>query len=98
MTKESEACRFTACRVRHWPCFASGVESLVKLLESLTQREREVAALVAEGLSNRAIAESLVVSSRTVEHHLESIFRKLSLSKRTQLALLVVATLTENVA
>ncbi len=71
---------------------------LLKPLELLTQREREVAALVARGLSNRGIADELVVSSRTVEHHLESIFRKLSLSKRTQLALLVVATLTENVA
>ena len=48
-------------------------------LESLTEREREVLGLMAEGLSNRAIAERLVVTERAVEKHVTSIFGKLDL-------------------
>jgi DNA-binding NarL/FixJ family response regulator len=48
-------------------------------LEALTPREREVLALMAEGRSNRAIAETLVVSERAVEKHVTSIFAKLNL-------------------
>ncbi|WP_326834108.1 AAA family ATPase [Amycolatopsis rhabdoformis] len=52
----------------------------------LTPREREIAALVADGLPNRAIAERLVVSERTVESHVRSILAKLSLTNRTEIA------------
>ena len=48
-------------------------------LEALTPREREVLALMAEGRSNQAIAEALVVSERAVEKHVTSIFAKLNL-------------------
>jgi DNA-binding NarL/FixJ family response regulator len=48
-------------------------------LEELTEREREVLALLAEGMSNRAIAERLVVTQRTVESHVNQIFQKLGL-------------------
>jgi DNA-binding NarL/FixJ family response regulator len=48
-------------------------------LELLSQREREVLALMAEGRSNRAIAEQLVISERAVEKHVTSIFSKLNL-------------------
>src|ERR671929_20510 len=48
-------------------------------LESLTAREREVLGLMAEGRSNAAIAESLVVTERAVEKHVTSIFSKLDL-------------------
>jgi non-specific serine/threonine protein kinase len=52
----------------------------------LTGREREVVALVADGLSNRVIAERLVISKRTVDAHLEHIFAKLGFSSRVHVA------------
>jgi predicted ATPase/DNA-binding CsgD family transcriptional regulator len=54
----------------------------------LTPREREVAALVAKGLTNREIAACLVVSKRTVDAHLEHILAKLGYSSRVQVAAL----------
>jgi len=52
----------------------------------LTRREREVAFLVAQGFSNRQIASELVVSERTVDHHVSNILKKLNLSSREQVA------------
>jgi non-specific serine/threonine protein kinase len=52
----------------------------------LTSREREIARLVSEGLSNRQIAEQLVISKRTVDAHVEHIYGKLGVSSRVQLA------------
>jgi DNA-binding CsgD family transcriptional regulator len=57
-------------------------------ISGLTEREREVAALIAQGATNRAIAETLVISERTVERHVANIFAKLDLSSRTQIAVL----------
>ncbi|HSR23245.1 MAG TPA: LuxR C-terminal-related transcriptional regulator, partial [Candidatus Eisenbacteria bacterium] len=56
----------------------------------LSRREREVAALVAQGLTNRQIADRLVIAERTVEGHLERIRGKLALHSRTQIAVWVV--------
>jgi DNA-binding CsgD family transcriptional regulator len=52
----------------------------------LTERERHVAGLVAEGLTNREIAERLYVSTNTVETHLRHIFQKRGVRSRTELA------------
>ncbi|HEX3192527.1 MAG TPA: LuxR C-terminal-related transcriptional regulator [Streptosporangiaceae bacterium] len=52
----------------------------------LTGRERQIAALVGEGMSNRDIAQQLGISKRTVDAHLEHIFGKLGISSRVQLA------------
>ena len=52
--------------------------------ETLTHREQEILSLVAQGLSNREIAEQLCVSRYTVESHIKHIYRKLSVSKRTK--------------
>jgi len=51
----------------------------------LTSREQQIAALVAEGMSNRDIAQRLAISKRTVDAHLEHIFGKLGISSRVQL-------------
>ena len=48
-------------------------------LDELTDREREVLGLIAEGLSNRAIQEQLFITERAVERHVTSIFNKLDL-------------------
>ncbi|HVS07827.1 MAG TPA: LuxR C-terminal-related transcriptional regulator [Candidatus Dormibacteraeota bacterium] len=58
---------------------------------ALSRREREVAALVAEGLSNREIAERLFISERTAEGHLEQIRNKLRFKSRAQVAAWVAA-------
>jgi non-specific serine/threonine protein kinase len=63
----------------------------------LTRREREVSALIAQGLSNREIAEKLVVSERTVHSHVRTILNKLALTSRTQIATwTVLASATED--
>jgi DNA-binding CsgD family transcriptional regulator len=56
----------------------------------LTPREREVARLVAEGKSNREIAETLVLSERTVENHVGNILMKLGFDSRAQVAVWAV--------
>jgi DNA-binding NarL/FixJ family response regulator len=55
-------------------------------LQKTTRREREIAALVADGMSNREIAEKLVLSERTVEGHIANLFAKVNVNSRTQLA------------
>jgi DNA-binding CsgD family transcriptional regulator len=54
--------------------------------EKLTRREFTIASLVASGMTNDEVAADLVVSRKTIEFHLRNIFRKLSVSNRTQLA------------
>lgn len=58
------------------------------VLTSMTQREREVAALLADGHSNRSIAERLVVSQSTARFHVSNILRKLQLNSRAEVAML----------
>ena len=55
----------------------------------ITDREREIAAMVSAGLSNREIAHRLSVSVRTVDGHLYRIFAKLDIRSRDQLARLI---------
>lgn len=59
--------------------------------ERLTRREHEIAALVAEGRSNRAIADHLVLSERTIESHVQNILTKLNFHSRSQSAAWSVA-------
>jgi DNA-binding CsgD family transcriptional regulator len=57
-----------------------------KTFGGLTQREREVAALISRGKSNREIADALVVAPHTIETHVSSILSKLGFTSRTQIA------------
>jgi non-specific serine/threonine protein kinase len=57
----------------------------------LTERELEVARLVVSGLTNRQIAQRLVLSVRTVDAHIDHIRNKLSLRSRAQIAAWVTA-------
>ena len=54
-------------------------------IASLTNREREVIALLGEGIKNKEIAERLFISETTVRHHLTSIFDKLEVADRVEL-------------
>jgi len=56
----------------------------------LTRREREVAELIAQGLSNQQIATTLTISQRTAESHVENILRKLGFTSRTQIVTWVI--------
>lgn len=59
-------------------------------IEALTSREKEVLALVAKGATNQDIAEKLFVRDVTVKTHLNSIFKKLKVTNRTQAVLLAM--------
>jgi len=61
------------------------VDPEVSKIESLTEREREVIALVGEGLKNKQVGERLFISETTVTHHLSSVFSKLEVSDRLEL-------------
>ncbi len=58
--------------------------------KNLTKRESEILSLVAEGMSNREIAEKLVLSPETVKSHVAAILEKLNVSDRTQAAIYAV--------
>ncbi len=58
---------------------------------SLTQRETDILALLAEGMSNRDISRALFLSEKTVKAHLAAIFRKLGVTNRTQAAMAAVS-------
>lgn len=64
-------------------------EQKIDLLDSISKRERDVMRLVAQGLTNKAIAKELTISEKTVKAHLTNIFSKLGLKDRLQLALYV---------
>jgi NarL family two-component system response regulator LiaR len=57
-----------------------------EMLDSLSQREREVLALIAEGLNNQQIAERLGIGEKTVKTHVSNVLGKLDVSDRTQAA------------
>lgn len=58
---------------------------LSPVASTLTEREREVIALICKGMKNKEIAESLFISETTVRHHLTSIFNKLDITSRLEL-------------
>ena len=67
-------------------CPSSSQPGAEERIERLTRREREVALLVARGLTNRQIAQELSVSRSTANNHVARILRKLGLHSRAQIA------------
>lgn len=63
----------------------------LRKIRGLTAREREVIALVSEGLKNKVIGERLFISETTVTHHLSSIYSKLGVSDRLELVVYAFA-------
>ncbi len=63
-----------------------GAGSGPRLHKPLTQREFQITEFVAQGLTNREIAERLVISAKTVEHHISRILNKLDLRSRAEIA------------
>lgn len=62
-------------------------DRLVRMVESLSARELEVAEMIRQGENNRTIATALEISERTVKAHLSSIFRKFEVDDRLRLAI-----------
>jgi non-specific serine/threonine protein kinase len=67
---------------------ATGSDRNIGALDPLTAREREVSVLIAQGLTNRDIADVLGVSERTVHSHVRSILSRLAVRSRAQIAAL----------
>ncbi|GGO92766.1 DNA-binding response regulator [Nocardioides phosphati] len=65
-----------------------GKEETPSELDSLTEREREIFALIAEGLTNRQIGEQLFLAEKTVKNYVSSLLAKLGVERRTQAAVL----------
>jgi len=67
-------------------------ENAVRPVRQLTRREREIVEAILAGCSNREIAQRFGITEDTVKHHLSSVYAKLGVSNRLELALLVVRT------
>lgn len=76
-------------RARQWLCAPR--DDRVSPGGVLSRRERDVAKLVAQGRTNREIAQQLSISVRTAEHHVENMMTKLGFNSRTQVAVWAVA-------
>ena len=72
----------------------SGVEEPAEL-KSLTEQERRILVLVAEGLTNREIAAKMFLAEKTVKNYVSSLLAKLGLERRTQAAVLATKLLGE---
>ena len=81
-TKQREVVVVREVRVRDSGPFVLNADKLREL--GLTPRELEILGLIAEGLSNREIAERLFVSENTIKTHSSRVFEKLSVNRRVQ--------------
>jgi two-component system nitrate/nitrite response regulator NarL len=66
--------------------FKTGLTDENRIVHTLTPREHEILSLVAQGQTNRQIAERLVIAENTVKNHIKNLLEKLSLDNRVQLA------------
>lgn len=81
-TEQAPGVASTSLRVKHGLNALGGQASI----EELTEREREVLELLAQGLANKEIAHRLVISERTVKFHVSAILAKLGVGNRTEAA------------
>jgi DNA-binding NarL/FixJ family response regulator len=81
---EAAITRKTAARL--FDGYADLSHKSVEPLDSLTAREKEILLLVAEGESNKAIAQALFVSESTIKYHMKNILQKLGVQNRTEAA------------
>ncbi|HXK01272.1 MAG TPA: response regulator transcription factor [Verrucomicrobiae bacterium] len=72
------------------PPIPSGAPARERERSPLSQREREIVALVAQGFKNKEMAEKMFISEQTVKNHLHNIFDKLGVSDRLELALYAI--------
>jgi DNA-binding NarL/FixJ family response regulator len=72
------------CKIKSLVNFADNTKDSV-IAGSLTNKEREVVITISQGLTNKEIASQLFISEQTVKTHVNSIFKKLNLARRTQL-------------
>ncbi len=88
---EQHASARATARAVHLAGFAPGADTpaLRQLQSFLTPREQGIARLAAQGMSSRAIAEALSISTRTVDNHLGSVYAKLGIQGRNELSLVV---------
>ena len=66
----------------------AGAAATTDRLDSLTEREREILALVADGMSNKEVARDLDLQEKTVKHYMTNILRKLGVRNRVEAAIL----------
>lgn len=79
----------SVARRAHEELIAAGARPRRDPIESrskLTASESRVARMAAEGMTNREVAQALFVTEKTIENHLRSVFRKLDIGSRTQIA------------
>ncbi|WP_158226775.1 LuxR C-terminal-related transcriptional regulator [Amycolatopsis vastitatis] len=95
--EHDRAARESRRKARVWASHCEGASTALlrtvatPQVTAISEREREIAELVARGLSNRQIADLLVISVRTVGNHLHHIYTKLGIDNRTELAALLRA-------
>jgi LuxR family maltose regulon positive regulatory protein len=84
-SKDREVIPFAASRLSGWNAGSADDHSAqLSGLDRLTARERDVLAMISQGLSNKRIARALQISPETVKSHVKHIFSKLEVSTRTE--------------
>jgi DNA-binding CsgD family transcriptional regulator len=84
-SKNREVASFAASRLSGWDAGSAGDHSAqLSGRDKLTARERDVLAMISQGLSNKRIARALEISPETVKSHVKRIFLKLEVSTRTE--------------
>jgi DNA-binding CsgD family transcriptional regulator len=84
-SKDREVTSFVASRLSGWDARSAGDHSAQRSgRDGLTARERDVLAMISQGLSNKRIARALEISPETVKSHVKRIFLKLTVSTRAE--------------